>query len=95
MMISKTQKNHIDIATLVVVLILMVFSVGVVYSASSSWAQQHVGASGRMLGNHALKVLVGFFFLFVTMQIDYRILKKVSKYLLIGIAGLLVITLGA
>ena len=45
-------------------------------------AQQHVGASGRMLGNHALKVLVGFFFLFVTMQIDYRILKKVSNCLL-------------
>jgi cell division protein FtsW len=95
MMISKTQKNHIDLATLIVVLILMVFSVGVVYSASSTWAQQHVGASGRMLGNHALKVLVGFFFLFVTMQVDYRILKKVSKFLLIGIAGLLVITLGA
>ncbi len=95
MIISKTQKNHIDIATLVVVLVLMVFSVGVVYSASSTWAQQHVGASGRMLGNHALKVMVGFFLLFVTMQVDYRILKKVSKYLLIGIAGLLVVTLGA
>ena len=95
MIISKTQKNHIDIATLVVVLILMVFSVGVVYSASSTWATQHVGASGKMLGNHALKVMVGFFFLFVTMQVDYRILKKLSKILLIGIAGLLVVTLGA
>ena len=95
MIISKTQKNHIDIATLVVVLILMVFSVGVVYSASSTWAQQHVGASGKLLGNHALKVMVGFFFLFVTMQVDYRILKKISKILLIGIAGLLVVTLGA
>jgi cell division protein FtsW len=95
MIISRTQKNHIDITTLIVVLILMVFSVGVVYSASSSWATQHAGASGKLLGNHALKVMVGFFFLFVTMQVDYRILKKISKILLIGIAGLLVVTLGA
>ncbi|MCC6396732.1 MAG: cell division protein FtsW [Bacteroidetes bacterium] len=94
MIISKARKNHIDVTTLVVVLTLMVFSVGVVYSASSSWAQERVGESGRLLGNHAAKVLVGFFLLFMTMQIDYRILRKISKILLIAVVALLFVTLG-
>jgi cell division protein FtsW len=79
MIISKARKNHIDITTLLVVLILMVFSVGVVYSASSTWAKDHTGESARLLGNHAFKVLLGFFVLFGTMQVDYRILKKIAK----------------
>ena len=94
MIISKARKNHIDVTTLVVVLTLMVFSVGVVYSASSSWAQERVGESGRLLGNHAAKVLVGFFLLFMTMQIDYRILRKISKILLLVVVALLFVTLG-
>ncbi len=94
MIISKSRKNHIDMTTLVVVLTLMVFSVGVVYSASSSWALERVGESGRLLGNHAAKVLVGFFLLFLTMQIDYRILKKISKLALLTVIALLAITLG-
>ena len=93
MIISKTRKNHIDMATLIVVLVLMVFSVGVVYSASSTWAQEHVGESGRLLGNHALKVLIGFFVLFTTMQVDYKILKKISKPVLLVVIVLLVLTL--
>lgn len=95
MIISRTQKNHIDLPTLVVVLVLMVFSVGVVYSASSTWAQQNIGESGRLLGNHALKVLAGFALLFITMQVDYRILRKLSKVLLLGVVALLVVALGA
>jgi cell division protein FtsW len=93
MIISKARKNHIDVTTLLVVLTLMVFSVGVVYSASSTWAKDHTGESARLLGNHAFKVLLGFFVLFGTMQVDYRILKKIARPLVLITIGLLVATL--
>ncbi len=93
MIISKTKKNHIDITSLIVVLMLLVLSVGVVYSASASWAQERLGESERLLGNHAAKVVLGLMAMFVMMQVDYRIIKKFSKQFLIGIVVVLLITI--
>jgi cell division protein FtsW len=93
MIIKKSQKNHIDIWTLAAVLILMVMSVGIVYSASSYYAQQKWGASELLLGKHAIKIIVGFLLIFVGMQVDYRKLKKITKWVLIGSVALLLITL--
>lgn len=89
---SKVQKNHIDLITLIAALFLMVMSVGIVYSASSSYALQRWGESGRLLGSHAAKVIAGFLVMFVAMQVDYHLLKKISKPLLITIVLLLVVT---
>jgi cell division protein FtsW len=89
---SKVQKNHIDLITLVVALFLMVMSVGIVYSASSTYAQQRWGMSGKLLGNHATKVVLGFLVMFVAMQVDYHLWKKISKGLLIGIVLALILT---
>jgi cell division protein FtsW len=93
MIIKKSQKNHIDIWTLAAVLILMVMSVGIVYSASSYYAQQKWGASELLLGKHAMKVILGFLLIFVAMQVDYRKLKNITKWVLIGSVGLLLVTL--
>jgi cell division protein FtsW len=93
MIIKKSQKNHIDIWTLAAVLILMVMSVGIVYSASSYYAQQKWGASELLLGKHAMKVILGFLLIFVAMQVDYRKLKHITKWVLIGSVGLLLVTL--
>jgi cell division protein FtsW len=89
----RTERNHIDLAILIAVLVLMVLSLGVVYSASSTWALLKLGSSEKLLGSHALKVLLGFAAIFVFMQIDYRKYKKLTKPVLIGTVLLLLVTL--
>jgi cell division protein FtsW len=88
----KMQRNHIDLTTFLAVLILMVMSLGVVYSASSTYALARLGGSGKLFGSHALKVLLGFAAIFVFMQIDYRIYKKITKPVLLGGVALLLVT---
>ncbi|HCV42859.1 MAG TPA: cell cycle protein, partial [Bacteroidetes bacterium] len=89
----RTERNHIDLATLIAVLVLMVLSLGVVYSASSTWALLKSGSSEKLLGSHALKVLLSFAMIFVFMQIDYRKYRKLTKPALIGAVLLLLVTL--
>ena len=76
---TRAQRNHIDLATLIAVLLLMVLSLGVVYSASATWAMEKFGESNRLLNLHALKVLLGLVALFVGMTIDYKRYKKITK----------------
>ncbi|MEW6510422.1 MAG: FtsW/RodA/SpoVE family cell cycle protein [Bacteroidota bacterium] len=89
----KQDKNHIDLATFVAVMTLLVMSLGVVYSASSTWMLEKWGESGRLLGSHALKVLVGFAALFLFMQIDYHKYRRLTKPLLLVSLLLLAVTL--
>jgi cell division protein FtsW len=72
----------------------MVLSLGVVYSASSTWAMEKFGESGRLLGSHALKVLAGFLVIFVFMNIDYKLYKKMTKWVLLATIFVLIVTLG-
>ena len=90
----RKQRNHIDLATLIAVLVLMVLSLGVVYSASSTWALEKFGESGKLLGSHATKVLLGFLAILIFMNIDYKKYRKISKPVLIGTILLLLVTLG-
>jgi cell division protein FtsW len=76
---TRAQRNHIDLPTLITVLTLMVLSLGVVYSASATWAMEKFGESNRLLNLHALKVLLGLIALFVGMTIDYKKYKKLTK----------------
>lgn len=71
----------------------MVLSLGVVYSASSTWALEKFGESGKLLGSHAIKVVAGFAAIFIFMSIDYRIYKKITKPILLGTILVLLITL--
>lgn len=90
----KPARNHIDLATLTSVLILMVMSLGVVYSASSTFAMEKWGSSSRLLLLHSAKVLISFAAIIIFMNIDYRKLQKITKYLLILSVVLLGVTLG-
>ena len=55
---TPSQRNHIDLPLLTAVLLLMVLSLGIVYSASATWAYEKFGASDRLLNSHLLKVLM-------------------------------------
>ena len=89
----RAERNHIDLATLIAVLVLMVLSLGVVYSASSTWALLKSGSSEHLLGSHALKVLLGFIMIIVFMNINYKKYRKLTKPVLIGAVLLLLVTL--
>ncbi len=85
-----SKRNHIDLTLLSAVLLLMVLSLGVVYSASSTWALMKYGGTGKLFEIHILKVLLGFVVIFVFMHVDYHLFKKISKpLLLIAVAFLI------
>jgi cell division protein FtsW len=81
--VTRSQRNHIDLATLTAVLVLMVLSLGVVYSASSTWAYEKFGESSKLLNSHAIKILLGIVAMFIGMNVDYTKYKKFTKPVLI------------
>jgi cell division protein FtsW len=87
------QRNHIDVALLIAVLILMFMSLGIVYSASASWALEKYGGSEKMLLSHAVKVVLGIMMLFAGMMIDYHRIKRYTKLAIITGILLLGVTL--
>jgi cell division protein FtsW len=89
----KKQRNHIDLLILTCVLMLMVVGLGVVYSASSTVAWERFGESSRFLESHAIKVLLGILAIFVFMNIDYNIYRRVTKVILILCLAALTLTL--
>jgi cell division protein FtsW len=91
--VQRLQRSHIDLWTLFAVLSLMVLSLGVVYSASATYAQEKWGESGHLLGSHAVKVLAGFIAMLVFMHVDYHKFRRLTKPALITLAVLLVVTL--
>lgn len=90
---KKKDRNHIDLLTLLAVLILMVMSLGVVYSASSTWAYMKWNDTDKLLGSHAVKVLLGFLAIFIFMHIDYTLYRKITKPMMIAVVVLLLGTL--
>lgn len=89
----RTERNHIDLVTLIAVLTLMVMSLGVVYSAGSTWADVKWEGSGKLLVMHAAKVMLGLVAIFVVMHIDYRIYRKLTKPAVLASVALLFVTL--
>ena len=89
----RRNRNHIDIITLIAVMALMLLSLGIVYSASATYALAKYGESERMLTSHAIKVLLGIIGLFVGMKIDYHRLQRFTKPAVIAAVGLLLVTL--
>jgi len=87
-----SNKNHIDLAILVAVLALMLFSLGIVYSASASYAQLKFGGTESMLTSHAIKVFLGIIGMFIFMRMDYNKLKHFTKIALLLAVALLIIT---
>lgn len=90
----KANRNYIDLATLTSVLALMVISLGVVYSASSTFALAKFGSSSRLMVLHVAKVLLSFVAIIFFMNVDYKKYKPLTKGALIAAVVLLLITLG-
>lgn len=94
--------NYLDVITkkydrglIITVLILLVFGIVMLYSASSSLSLSET--NGRTdtlyLQAHLKRLLFGIIFLFVFTLLDYRYLKSIAKYMLLGAIMLLVWTI--
>lgn len=89
----KKPTGHIDITILLAVLTLMVFSVGLVYSASATWAMVKKESSEYFLTRHIVRVLLGMAMMFLFMKFNYQNLKRLSKVALSVAVLLLVVVL--
>lgn len=84
--------NKIDLGILIPILALITFSLGVVYSASSSWSVKISGDSSALFRNHLIRAGVGIFLIFVVSRFSYLNLIRFRK-LLIGGAVLMLLYL--
>lgn len=85
--------NKIDLWILIPILALITFSLGVVYSASSSWSAKMSGGDSAMLfRNHLMRAGIGIFLIFMVSRISYLNLIKFRKYLM-GAAVILLLYL--
>lgn len=82
-------ESKIDLWLLIPILILVAFSLAVVYSASSSWSVKMSGDSSYMFKNHLFRAASGVFLIFLFLRLDYRYLMSVRKYLMFAALGLL------
>ncbi|MBN1449077.1 MAG: cell division protein FtsW [Bacteroidetes bacterium] len=90
----KQRTGHIDLWIFLSVLALMMFSVGVVYSASVSISgMRHDGDFNYLVRNHTIRVVMGIGALFVGMFVNYHFYQRISKYLLVIALLLLAYTL--
>jgi cell division protein FtsW len=80
----KQRTGHIDLPLFFSVVALMLFSIGVVYSASVDISRAHNDGDYSVLFlNHAIRVALGLFALGVGMFVDYHVYRKYSKYILL------------
>lgn len=90
----KQRTGHIDLYIFLSVLAIMLFSVGVVYSASVSISgMRHDGDYNYLFRNHSIRVIMGVAALFVGMFVNYHFYSHISKIVLVAALALLAYTL--
>lgn len=87
--------KKIDLWILIPILALIAFSLGVVYSASSSWSVKLNGDSSYLFRNHLLRAAFGVVMIFLFSRIDYLHLLRFRKPLMFLAVGLLLYLLVA
>ncbi|MCX8010087.1 MAG: FtsW/RodA/SpoVE family cell cycle protein, partial [Ignavibacteria bacterium] len=87
------KRGRIDIILFVAALGLMLFSLVVVFSASSSYSEYKTGYPDTFFNLHLLKVFLGFIALAVFTIIKIDFLPSLSRLILISAVGLLIVTL--
>lgn len=78
----ETKINKIDLWILIPILALITFSLGVVYSASSSWSAKMSGDSTLLFRNHLIRAGLGIILIFLVSRISYLHLMKYRKWLM-------------
>lgn len=90
---EEVKKNRIDWFLLLSIVALMLFSLAVVFTASSTISELKTGSSDTFFISHLGKILAGIVVMIVVSAIDYNKYKKITKPLLITAIILLVFVL--
>ncbi len=77
----------------VIVTVLLCLGVVMIFSSSGIYALQELGSSGYFLQRHLVYLVIGFMCMVAFMAIDYRILARYAKPILIGSIVLLSLVL--
>lgn len=89
----KQGTHKIDIYILIPVLLLIFFSIVVVYSASSDYSLNKWNDASYLLKSHLFKVVLSLAVLFFFVKVDYRYVERFSKFIILGTIALLIIVL--
>jgi cell division protein FtsW len=85
----ESKVNRIDPWILIPVLVLITFSIGVVYSASSSWSVKMSGDSTYLFKNHLIRAIAGICMIFLFSRLDFRNTITLRKVLMLAAIGML------
>jgi len=92
---TTTQKNRIDWYLFISIIALMLFSLAVVYTASSTISELKTGSTETLFLSHLGKIVIGIFAMIVVSGIDYNKYKRFTKpALFIGILLLVFVLVG-
>lgn len=79
----KEKRNHIDIYIFVSVIILLIFSLAAVYSASSTFSLAKTNDFSFFFRLHLIKMVIGLILFFIAIKLDYHFYKKITKKILL------------
>ncbi len=85
--------RHVRISLVMATFILLAIGVVMIYSSSSIYAWERLGSSAYFLKRHLIYLTLGLFGALLCMSIDYRILRRFTKPLLLISFTLLVLVL--
>lgn len=89
----KKNNAHVDWWLLLPAVGLMLFSVAFVYSASAYFASVKFGSSEKLFWNHGIRVIASIMLVIIFARLDYHVVQKISKYLLLLAIGFLIFVL--
>lgn len=87
------RKNSVDIVLLISVLLISIFGIVMIYSASYVWAEYKFNNPYKFVINQGVFFLIGVFLMMVISRIDYNKYYLKSNVLLIGCLVLLILVL--
>ena len=87
------KKRSVEILLVVSVILISIFGIIMIYSASSIWAEYNYNDPLKYVKNQALFFIIGLILMFLVSKINYKFYLKKSNILLIGCIILLILVL--
>lgn len=87
------KEHKIDYVLLIGVILISVFGLMMIYSASYVWAEYKFNDPFKFVKNQSIFFVVGIFFMMIISKIDYHIYEKYVNRILLGCVLLLILVL--
>ena len=87
------KKGSMDILLIITIILISVFGIIMIYSASYIWAEYKFNDSFKFVKHQTLFFIIGLILLFITSKIDYKILYKNSNKILLFALILLILVM--